>query len=1072
MGGWQYGTLVDVFYGDGKDQVPCVHFMMTSDTHMSEWKYGPEASLVRRFKDIEDIAAAPNQLNTQETSYSWQGMVEHLDNFLRIRLVSANRDTRQYTFASYHFGPTPNSSFICGLVSYTVDFDSFITLKPSGVWSWNKSHSQVSEEFTADSYYMLGDPYSYKVFPAPCCDGQISVIFSAKPVYAGDTLYYQVTLPAPGDKSFDEVGLRMIPTLPNPHDDPSDKRHYLSISDLHLQTNSDGIQSLIIQDERGNVYQRRQNCQRQDPNNILSPFVPMTPKEPLDSWFEPQWQPLDAGCIGLVAPPLTSQDSEYLVAKLSPNSKAVEYHSTQVVRYSLTAQDETIMVPMSEASVQTNVNKGQQQETDTYYHAELNVQNIYGYSVGANQPIELRSSKPVRLIDNNTGRGHSISRETSAILYTNAAGKVVASMKATDFKSPTLFARIYDPSNQLDNQTVLLSSNSSSHVWQELSPDFDAHQRLADPKHTDAQSLQKAGLLSSKNATDDNANLLRTAGSRLTQVSPAPAPSSSLLAARQPQVINPLQHISYMNPSLSNAEVNLLSGSWTVDLQAKSLSEGANVELGSFFHSIGHLFHHIVHSIQKGVKAVINGVAREVTKVALSIEEGVCITFQYVGGAVSFALDTIEHIAKAIVSVITTLADAVIDAVETLIKYLKLLFAFKDIFALTRSLERGVKHQISYVATQSSAWAKDLKTSFAGYEKSIDADIDKLCGQSVSLSGEPAVEPLNQPASNAPAGNSCVQNFVLNKFTNSMQSSGSLSASRVGAAENFSDSSMESLVEQLVSKVVVQGGLAIPTDVVTSLFDATIKGFNRSALNAVLQDQKALVHSGCGVIQEIIEGLSQMTQLGQDVALSGLNEKVPFLSWLLKLFGLDLTWGSMYSFMVAFPLHTLYAIETGHSLKSINFNNNLPEDAFPEAQSLTDSQGVKTSFTIGYIVTTQISIVLGCMDGVSSLSKDQFGIAKSVVKVFKGMFDFGNALNSSDETPVGYLSPVSSFIVALVGLVFSVKKFLPQQGEALATIYALMKVAIAVAICVTNTEKTPSAGFERAKAFVDAIGYT
>lgn len=650
-------------------------------------------------------------------------------------------------------------------------------------------------------------------------------------------------------------------------------------------------------------------------------------------------------------------------------------------------------------------------------------------------------------------------------------------MKATDFKSPTLFTRIYDKNNQLDNQTVLLSSNHSSYVWQELSPDFDAHQRLADPKHTDAQSLRQAGLLSETNATDDNANLLRTAGSRLTQVSPVPAPSSSLLSALQPQVINPLQHISYMNPGLSNAEMNSLSGSWTVDLKTKSLSEGANVELGSFFHSIGHEFHHIVHSIQKGVKAVINGVKREVTKVALAIEEGVCITFQYVGGAVSFALDTIEHIAKAIVAVITTLADAVVDAVETLIKYLKLLFAFKDIFALTRSLESGVKHQISYVANQSSAWAQDLKNSFAGYEQSIDADIDKLCGQSESLAGDSSTENFNLSASDGPAGNSCVQNFVLNKFTNSMQSSGSLSLSSVGAAENFSDSSMESLVEQLVSKVVVQGGLAIPTDVVTSLFDATIKGFNRSALNAVLQDQKSLVHSGCGVIQEIIEGLSEMTQLGQDIALSGLNEKVPFLSWLLKLFGLDLTWGSMYSFMVAFPLHTLYALETGHSLKSINFNNNLSANAlsaniWSAAQSLTDSQGVKTSFTIGYIVTTQISIVLGCMDGVSSLSKDQFGIAKSVVKVFKGMFDFGNALNSSDETPVGYLSPVSSFIVALVGLVFSVKKFLPQQSEALATIYALMKVAIAVAICVTDTEKTPAAGFERAKAFVDAIGYT
>ncbi|MGF1740509.1 hypothetical protein L4C34_05390 [Vibrio profundum] len=1026
--------IKDIVYGDGLNQNPCVHFFQPPSK-----QHGPDAiSNVFYFHDLNYVLANPEMSSMQRTTYNWKNKDTHFNTLNQLRLVSTDKETQQFTFINF-VGQDASEHFY---KSYVAQWDDPASLMQSGVWSFGEAKEEEEETYT--NFWTMGQG-TYKVYPAPCFQGQISAILCGKSISNHSKIVNsQITFPAPHSSTYSKVGLA---TLTGPNNTTSDLNPI-------VQTNHDGIQSLLFQDDAGNVFQRRQNCQRQEPSDILSPFVAIEPKGELDTWFEPEWQQLDKSCIGFVAPLLTGQDCEYLVAKLSSTTQAVEYHSTQVTKFSLTAQEETIMVPMSEAAIEANADKGQQQITDTYYHAEINVLNVYGCSVGSNQPIEIRSSKPVRLIDNSTGRGHSISRDTSAILYTNAAGRIVASIKATDFKSPSLFTRIYDTNNQLDNQKIQLSQSGADHSWHELNPDLDAHKRLANPSHTNAKSLEQAGLLSAKNATAANAKLLQTAGSRLTELSPTPAPNSSLIAQPDSQVINPLQHISYMFPNLSDTELTTLSGSWTLDLQNRSLSEGYSEEVGSFFHSIGHLFHHIVHSIEKGVKAVINGVARAVTKVALSIEDGFRITFQYVGGAVSFALDTIEHIAKAIVSVVTTLADAAISAVKTLIKYIKLLFDFKDILALSRSIESGLKNQISYVAQESYQWSQDIKIKFSNFEQNIETDIDKLCQRSL-----PNIE-KSKPSVN----NSCVHNFVLNKFTNAAQASGSTQVTQWNDSDELSTNSLNSLVESLVGDVLVEG-IAVPEDMVESLFDVIVKGFDKSALDSVLQDQKTLLRNGCKITQETIEGLAQITQLGEAIAISAVNKKVPFLSWLLKLFGLELTWGNLTAFMVAFPLHTMYAFETGHSLKSVTFNTG--SSTF---ESFVDSQGSAISpLTTGYIVTSQIAIILDCMSSFGGLSADEFGLAKSQVKILQGIFGLTKAIDTQNQTVVGYLSPVSSYILTVVALILSVKTFYPKQKSALALLSFLVKLTISIVISIENTQKSTASELTKIKTYLDAL---
>lgn len=870
------------------------------------------------------------------------------------------------------------------------------------------------------------------------------------------------------------------------------------VKSLHRQFNSYGICTVVAHlkdDAKSPTYKLRETCTRIDNSSITSPFVPEETAGKIGEFenygYEDYvWYPDSADLIGVLLPPHSANEYDAITVQQVPNpAGGSEYIKSLVIqdKFTLSTHAEQLVVPMSLAEAQANEAAGKQQVTDTFYHSELSVLDINGYSVSAGVKVEVRSSRPCRLIDNYHGYAHSISREHPVVIETNAVGRVVVSTRATDMTAPTLYARIYDDGNTLSGDRILLSTKGAERAWSALNSDVDANKRMADKDHTNVQSLREANLIGSA-VSDDQASgvadVIRGAGQKMASRSNTPPSTSNLVSSTNGHTVNPLNQISYIAGENTRQLTQSVYGSWTIDLMtgaSRQLQAGEmqGVALGGIFHSIGHAFSHIVHSITHGVKTMINGVARTITKVTLEIGDQVSAAFHYIENgieqAVKFVMDTVEHIAKALYAVLCKVAQFVGDVIKTIILYIKLLFNFSDIFALTKSLLGSVKQQIRDVASLSSHWAEKSSGLLKNIEQTLCADIDGLSGTQYSdtllgTRGAPASQQVSVTGSN-----SCVQNYVTNKFCSSVTNmSGQNAMVSMGADLEVSSSEFDTTLTSLVSQVV-DSGLVISEDMVQSLYDATMGGFDQKAFVKVLQDQKALIHSGCQLAESAITTLAQLAELSENLALSALDQEVPFLGWLLKLFGLDLTWGTMFAFLAALPLHTTYAVMTGKSLKSVDFTQNTSQK-----NTLLGGTQAKISedCIAGYITMTQLSIALGCMDIKDEIGEGdnpeeaelKFATTKAFVKILKGMFDFGKAVdNYADETAVGYLSPSSSFMVALIGMALTRYQASSQAKLVLAMVYALIKWVIFV---VMLAKQLFAEYFELCKAGCDGVGYT
>ncbi|MEZ8099060.1 hypothetical protein [Vibrio bivalvicida] len=725
------------------------------------------------------------------------------------------------------------------------------------------------------------------------------------------------------------------------------------------QTNHFGVQSLFGMTSAGEIFQRRQKSRRLNPDDYLSPFD-------IDAGYE-DWQQLDKGATGILSLPFTNEDSEYLTAKQKP--EGMEYVYSTVANYTLTHHEEEMMVSMSPEEVNANISKGIEQITDTFYHGEIQVTNIYGHPVGPDILVELRASRPTRLIDNQNAKGHSIARNKSVVLKTNAMGRVIVSIKAIDMKAPTLFARLYDKENYLSGAQILLSTKGGMFGWNELNPDYNAHKRLADKNHTSAAALQKEGLLKPENAKDDYyANMIRTAGSRLTTVSLQPALGSNLFANINGEQLNPLTRINYIDNNSYQGDENLPRGIWTINVKQGKAVESTPELVGSFWHSIGHLFHHIVHAIEKGVKAVIDGVAREITKITLEVGDAVKVIFHYASGAVKFILDTVEHVAKAIYSLIKIVGEKIADIASKIVQFIKLFFNFPDIFALTRSLNRGVRQDLNSVTDDVDNYTDVLKQGISALRRELHSSVEAKCNRlSNSAQGYCNLDSSSKDVMNKYRENACTYNFAKNKFYADVQ------AYRLASQNNQGNTAtLDDLLAKL-GDVAFNKGPRVPYDIIKTLFDAVVGGFNKETLCNVLHDLETLADDGLDVAVDIIDIVRDMLKLSRDAIGKALDASVPVLGWLLRLVGLDLTWGDLFGLIIAVPLHSLYATLTGKSLKSIDFNT--PDALYSDAPGGVNLSAVNVCFVVAGYSNVTLSVASAFLEGDNSGILGKFKLA-------------------------------------------------------------------------------------------------
>lgn len=339
------------------------------------------------------------------------------------------------------------------------------------------------------------------------------------------------------------------------------------VKSIQRQVNNDGLHSLVAHCQNEDTYRLREFCEREDESSITSPFIPSTYMEGKGyfdcelnqhgMYFQHHWYPDNKGLIGVVIPPVSN--GEYCAVTFrQKNNEQVTTLVTQD-KYTLTTHEEQLVVPMTQAEIDANVNAGQTQATDTFYHSELSVLDSNGYPVSSGINVEIRSSRPCRLIDNHHGYAHSISREHSVVIATNNLGRVVVSSRATDMTAPTLYARVYADDNSLSGERILLSTQGADYEWFSLNADIDANKRMADESHTTTQALRDAKLIDSSVAdeqADGVAEVLRGAGQQMSARSDSPPTSSTLTATSSAFKVNPLNQISYIAGKNSNLSVN------------------------------------------------------------------------------------------------------------------------------------------------------------------------------------------------------------------------------------------------------------------------------------------------------------------------------------------------------------------------------------------------------------------------------------------------------------------------------------------------------------------------------------
>lgn len=726
------------------------------------------------------------------------------------------------------------------------------------------------------------------------------------------------------------------------------------VKSIQRQVNHDGLHSLVAHCQNEDSYRLREFCERENESSITSPFIPSTYMEgdgffdcelnQNGMYFQHHWYPDNKGLIGVAIPPVSN--GEYCAVTFSQkNNEQVTTLVTQE-KYTLTTHEEQLVVPMTQAEIDANVNAGQTQTTDTFYHSELSVLDSNGYPVSYVINVEIRSSRPCRLIDNHHGYAHSISREHSVVIATNNLGRVVVSSRATDMTAPTLYARVYADDNSLSGERILLSTQGADYEWFSLNADIDANKRMADESHTTTQALRDTKLIDSSVANEQAngvAEVLRGAGQQMSTRSDTPPTSSTLTATSSAFRVNPLNQISYIagkNSNLSannnNASTNntfannpstvFVQGSWTIDLQTGDVAQANSTSLqamalGNIFHSIGHTFSHIVHSIAHGVKAMINGVARTITKVTMEFGDVVSAAFHYIENgiekSIQFVMDTVEHIAKAVYAVLTQIAKFIGDVIKAVIEFIKLLLNFVDILALTRSTKHYLNQQINALPDQCQQGSKALKEFVSGETMPNSDDVDTIANQ---------ISQGSSPKPSSVRGNSSVHNYALNKLHSD------LNKNTTDVGGKFGTQPQDGIAE-LAER---SSNLGNSNDVINSLNSIMGKGFSRNTFGQLLSTGALLLDDTLNTLDDIVDDVLSQAEGTMDTLSSSLQTEVPLIGWLLKLFGIDFTMEDVVCFVIAFGAHTVYSIKYGKSLRSIHDDYSSPENL----SALSDSLGV------------------------------------------------------------------------------------------------------------------------------------
>ena len=690
------------------------------------------------------------------------------------------------------------------------------------------------------------------------------------------------------------------------------------VKSLHRQINNDGLYSIVAHCQNKDTYRLGQFKEREDDSSITSSFVPSSYLNQIGcfeseflmngAYLKHHWYPDNKNLIGVVAPPVSN--GEYSAVTFKQGNEQVTTLVTQD-KYTLTTHEEQLVVPMSQAEIDANVKAGQKQITDTFYHGELNVLDSNGCPVPAGVKVEIRSSRPCRLIDNHHGYAHTVSREHSVVIATNSMGRVVVSSRATDMTAPTLYARIYADDNSLAGDRILLSTKGADYDWFTLSADVDANKRMADESHTTTQKLRDAKLIDNS-VPDEQANgvaeVLRGAGQQMSTRSNTPPSSSMLRASSTAFKVNPLNQISYIAGASNNKLMAQASGSWTIDLETGEVGQASSsnlqaMALGGIFHSIGHTFSHIIHSIAHGVKAVINGVARTITKVTMEFGDVVSAAFHYIENgvekAIKFVMDTVEHIAKTIYAVLTKVAKFIGDVVKAIINFIKLLLEFADILVLTRSIKRYIKKQVNNSSESAKDVGEHIKQQISGHDPSyLDSAADKI-------------RQTDKPGSSRSSSNSSAKNYAMNKLnSDTHKPNRSLTAST-------SLPQLASPTQDIVPHMLQFAG-GVAEDTLQALLSILQYGFSMGKSGDLMSSLKPLVQDGIDALDGMVDLMVGVVQGSASAFNHIMDTEVPFIGWLLKLFGIDFTIGDVLCFVSAFFVHSLYAAIHGKSLRSVS----------------------------------------------------------------------------------------------------------------------------------------------------------
>uniref|UniRef100_UPI00137241AE hypothetical protein n=1 Tax=Vibrio sp. V23_P3S9T160 TaxID=1938675 RepID=UPI00137241AE len=447
-----------------------------------------------------------------------------------------------------------------------------------------------------------------------------------------------------------------------------------NIKCIKLQRNSDGLHTIYATSQNEKIYKLRQYSQKADDDSLTSPFVAasyvLSNGTYIEGAFEcngglpdtAQWSQLYENMFDILVPPLSDNESDYFTIS------GTGYSLYSVEKYTLMSFSENLMMPMSEDEITANTNLATEQITDTFFHGEINVLDTSGLPVKDGIKVELRASRTCRIIDNKSKYAHTITRSQSAVLETNALGRVIISTRADDMTAPTLFARIYDDNNSLSitNNCVELSEEGGQHEWCVLNPDSDAHTRMADTTYTTTDSLTQAGIITSdvpSGTQNDVTQIIQSAGSALATTVDSATPEDELQSSEWKTQLSPLTHTRKI--SLRNRKWKAATGNTNATISF-SFPQHVNISGdpiamtnygASIYHSIGHFFSDVIHSLKHNVTILIDGIAREITRAAINFGNEVTAAYYYIENgvekSVQFILDTAEHIAQAVTSIIT-----------------------------------------------------------------------------------------------------------------------------------------------------------------------------------------------------------------------------------------------------------------------------------------------------------------------------------------------------------------------------------------------------------------------------------